>query len=254
MPKQSKSQLSIGDQIDRDSYKPAYIQLADILRTKIGNGQFRPGEQLPSEAELRTQYQVSQMTVRKGVGLLQKQGLVDTAQGKGSFVRPLKLEMFSFQLTELQAIFRDRERTSIKLLEVKLEYPDDKTAEKLSVPKDERVVYIRRLILRDQKPVLLHSEKLIYDPTRPLVESEMEVTSLDGLISGNGQTEFKKGELTISADVANADDARLLEVPYPSALFHLEHVFFDFNDRVVSWGQFLYRSDLYNFSTRVGLW
>jgi DNA-binding GntR family transcriptional regulator len=241
-------------QIDRDSYEPAYLQLSNILRQKIAEGRFRPGEQIPSESELRSFYKVSQMTVRRAIGLLQEQGLVSTAQGKGSFVKPIRLGMFSFQLEELQRLFADKKKATIRLLEVDMVFPDEATASKLSVAPNERVMTIRRLILRDSTPALLHHEKLIYDPTRPLVESEMEVTSLEGLFSGNGHTDFKKGQLTVRAALVNEEESRFLSVPVLSPAFRLEHLFFDFQDRAVSWGEFLCRGDLLAFSTRVGIW
>jgi GntR family transcriptional regulator len=242
------------DSINRDSYEPAYLQLANLLREKIADGHFRAGEKLPSESELRSQYDVSQMTVRRAIKILQEQGVVTSSQGKGTFVKPIKLEMFTFRLGELQKFFENKDQAAIKLLEVDLIYPDESIASKLSVSRDERVVFIRRLIYSGETPALLHNENLIYDPTRPLIESEMEVTSLEGLFTGTGQADFKKGELTVHAAVLNTEEERLLKVPPLSPAFRLEHVFYDFEDRVVSWGVFLCRGDLLNFSTRVGLW
>ena len=40
------------ESIDRDSYEPAYSQLANILRRSMAAGLLRPGDQLPSEAQL----------------------------------------------------------------------------------------------------------------------------------------------------------------------------------------------------------
>lgn len=243
-----------GDRIDRESRDPAYLQLSTLLRRKIASGEFLPGERLPSESELRRRYHLSQMTVRKAVNVLQEQGLVSTSQGKGTFVRSMKLGMCSFAMEEFSRLFSDKKRTTVKLLEVDLVFPDERTASKLSVPMENRVVYIRSLIFRDGAPALLRTENLVYDPKRPLVESEMEVTSLDGLFSGNGRTDFKKGELRVDTAVVAETEAELLGVPAMSPAFRLEHLFYDFADRVVSWGQFLCRGDLLSFSTRVGLW
>jgi DNA-binding GntR family transcriptional regulator len=242
------------DRIHRDARDPAYLQLSKLLRQKIGSGQILPGEQLPSESELRKQYSLSQMTVRRAINILQEQGVVTTSQGKGTFVRSMKLGMGSFPLEPLHDLFSDKKRVAIKLLEVDLVFADERTASRLSVSTEYRVVYIRSLICRDGAPALLHTENLVYDPTRPLVESEMGVTSLDGLFSGNGHTDFKKGELSVHAAVAGGAEAELLQVPVMSPAFRLEHLFYDFADRIVSWGQFLCRGDLLHFSTRVGLW
>ena len=79
------------NQIDRTSDEPAYAQLADIIRRQIGEGVFRPGEQLPSEAKLCQRFGISPMTVRRSINLLADQGVVNTAQGRGTFVKPLAL-------------------------------------------------------------------------------------------------------------------------------------------------------------------
>ena len=82
------------DSIDRTASEPAYAQLAFILRSQIASGMFRPGDQLPSEAQLCRRYDVSPMTVRRSINLLSDQGVVNTAQGRGTFVKPLQLGQF----------------------------------------------------------------------------------------------------------------------------------------------------------------
>jgi GntR family transcriptional regulator len=44
----------------------------------------------------------------------------------------------------------------------------------------------------------------------------------------------------------------VLEMPPGSAAFRLEHTFYDFADRPVSWGWFIFRSDLYRLTTHIG--
>ena len=68
----SKSTQSVPptEVIDRDSYEPAYAQLANILRRQVAAGLFRPGDQLPSEAMLCRSYQISPMTVRRTINML----------------------------------------------------------------------------------------------------------------------------------------------------------------------------------------
>jgi GntR family transcriptional regulator len=230
------------------------LQLSNILRQKIGSGEITPGQQLPSESELRRQYNLSPITVRKAINVLQEQGIVTTFQGKGTFVRPMKLGMGPFHSESFYQFFSDKKRLAIRFLRVAMAYPDEQTASKLCVSTEDRVVYIRSLIYRDGAPALLHTENLIYDPTRPLIESEMEVTSLDGLFSGNGQTDFRKGEMIVHTAIIGEEEAKLLQVPAASSGFRMEHLFYDFSDRIVSWGHFLSRGDLLSFSTKVGLW
>src|SRR5688500_20171323 len=56
------------------------------LKDKILSGDLAPGTKLPSEAELVEEYAVSRTVVREAVSRLQAEGLVETFQGRGSFV------------------------------------------------------------------------------------------------------------------------------------------------------------------------
>lgn len=56
------------------------------LKDKILRGELAPGAKLPSEAELIEEYAVSRTVVREAVSRLQAEGLVETFQGRGSFV------------------------------------------------------------------------------------------------------------------------------------------------------------------------
>src|SRR3984893_7442574 len=65
---------------------PVYRLLADDLRKKIESGELGHGTQLPTELELREQYDASRNTVRDAVKLLLTRGLVETRPGQGTFV------------------------------------------------------------------------------------------------------------------------------------------------------------------------
>jgi GntR family transcriptional regulator len=67
---------------------PAYLQVADDLRTQIRTGVLEPGAQLPSMTQLRQRYGVSNTVVRDALNELRHDGLVVGQQGKGVFVQP----------------------------------------------------------------------------------------------------------------------------------------------------------------------
>lgn len=243
----------LGWAIDRTSYVPAYAQLAQILRAQIAAGLFRPGDRLPSESQLCERYQVSPMTVRRAINLLVDQGLVVAEQGRGTFVRPLNLETVSFSLEDFRRLFRDPARTSVRLLEARIASATDRIARKLRVRLGQRTIFLRRLILQQERPVILHKEYLIYDPKRPIVEAELEVTSLHGLLSGQSISTLKRGELAIEATTLTDEEARLLESRVGTPAFRLEHIFYDFDDRPVSWGWFICPGDRLRFTAVVGI-
>jgi GntR family transcriptional regulator len=239
--------------IDKQSHEPAYLQLVNILRHNVAIGVLRPGDQLPSESQLTDRYGVSPMTVRRAINLLADQGVVVAEQGRGTFVKPVAMGAASFQLAELQTLLSDPDHTSVRLLETHIVTASERIARKLAIPIGQRTIYIRRLLRMDNEPVLYHREYLIYDPTRPIVESEMEVTALQRLFSGAGETILKRGDLSVEATILTDEEARLLCAPQPLAAFCLEHLFYDFDDKPISWGWFIGRADRLRFTTRVGV-
>ena len=253
MPKRNDDDLEVETGIDRTAKEPAYAQLAGILRQQIASGKFRPGDQLPSEAQLCRLYNISPMTVRRSINLLADQGVISTAQGRGTFVKPLELSTAHFDLTELQNLFSDETATEVRLLEARIAAADERIADKLCVAADQRVVYIRRLLTRNKKTFCYHRAYLVYDPRRPIVESEMDVTSLHGLFTNSNNSLLKYGELSISATMMNDEEARVLEMPLPAAAFYLGHLFFDYENKPISWGWFIFRSDQLRFTTSVGI-
>jgi GntR family transcriptional regulator len=63
-----------------------YRRIAEDVRQKIESGELGPGAQLPTEVEIRDQYDASRNTVRDAVKTLQGLGLVETRPGQGTFV------------------------------------------------------------------------------------------------------------------------------------------------------------------------
>ncbi|WP_030450904.1 GntR family transcriptional regulator [Herbidospora cretacea] len=64
-----------------------YQQVAAELRKAIYSGEFRPGDQIPTETELMDGHQVSRNTVRLALGELENEGLILRMRRRGTFVR-----------------------------------------------------------------------------------------------------------------------------------------------------------------------
>lgn len=63
-----------------------YTQIADRLRERIRSGEFAPGQVLPSEAELCREFGVARNTVRRGLMILEEEGLLITIPAKGRVI------------------------------------------------------------------------------------------------------------------------------------------------------------------------
>lgn len=64
----------------------AYSLMAKDISASIHSGALKPGDRLPSEAELAEKYEISMTSVRRGIGILVSQGLVACKHGSGTYV------------------------------------------------------------------------------------------------------------------------------------------------------------------------
>jgi DNA-binding GntR family transcriptional regulator len=238
--------------IDRGSFEPPYAQLARTIRERIGRGQYRPGDRLPSETELCDAFKVSPMTVRRAVAELVREDIVLTEHGRGTFVKPPQLAAATFDLSDLMRYLASPD-VEAQILEARIVTAGPRVAEKLAVTEDARVISIKRLLLRSDEPVFFHREYLVFDPARPLVEAELATTALRDLFSGASGSDLKYGKLTLHASALTEPEAAQLGDAPGTLAWVLEHLFFDFDDQPESWGRFVGRADRLSFTTTVGI-
>lgn len=142
---------------------PMYQQIADALREQIADGRLASEAKLPTEAELRAEYDVSRETVRKALGVLVNEGLVISARPQGHFVRkrqpmvfrpqaefrkrPYSPEMDAF-MTEYSAEGREPRQE----IEVAIVEPPEEVAKRLQVEAGELVAVRKRVRYLDGEP------------------------------------------------------------------------------------------------------
>jgi GntR family transcriptional regulator len=72
--------------VDFESSVPIYIQIEDSIHSLIAAGQLQPGEQLPTIRELASDVRVNLNTVARAYFELDKEGVISTQRGRGTFV------------------------------------------------------------------------------------------------------------------------------------------------------------------------
>ena len=63
-----------------------YQNLINYIQEQITDGQLGPGEKVPSENQLAERFHISRQTVRKAIGTLEEEGLVQRIRGSGTYV------------------------------------------------------------------------------------------------------------------------------------------------------------------------
>ena len=66
---------------------PIYRQIVRQVIEAVASGSLAPGERLPSLRALAKKLVVAPLTVKKAYDVLESEGLIETRQGQGTFVR-----------------------------------------------------------------------------------------------------------------------------------------------------------------------
>jgi GntR family transcriptional regulator len=72
--------------IDSESRMPIYAQIVEQIKAQIAAGQLTPGDQLPTIRQLATDLRINFNTVVRAYLDLEREGLISTQRGRGTFV------------------------------------------------------------------------------------------------------------------------------------------------------------------------
>ncbi len=72
--------------LDKRSSVPLYAQLKELLSERIENGEYAPGQKIPTELALCSELELSRPTVRQAIAELVAEGLLIILKGKGTYV------------------------------------------------------------------------------------------------------------------------------------------------------------------------
>ncbi|MFC8501733.1 GntR family transcriptional regulator [Pedococcus sp. NPDC057267] len=131
---------------------PKYHRIADDLRSQIRQGQLAPGDRLPSETATAAKHGTTVPTVRQAMAVLRAEGLVESRQGIGTFVR--KTEKLQRRSRNRYGAARGRDgllnnRFRHKIVFAGLQKVPDYVAEALGVNRGRAAVVRRRHLFDD---------------------------------------------------------------------------------------------------------
>lgn len=92
--------------LDMESPEPIYLQIMDSIKHLVATGELKPGEQLPTVRQLATDLRINPNTVARAYLELDREGVISTQQGRGTFVseRPDQNHLARLQRERLQHI------------------------------------------------------------------------------------------------------------------------------------------------------
>jgi GntR family transcriptional regulator len=216
-------------------FAPLYRQIKQLIVTSLEQGEWRPGELIPSEMELAARFQVSQGTVRKAVDELAAENLLVRRQGKGTFVATHHEPRAQYRFLRLQSDSGSDVPATSRFLECKRQRAAAEVAALLELKSGDPVVFVRRLLTFDGAPTVLDDIWLPGQTFKGLTAERL--AEYHGPLYGLFETEFGtrmiRAEERIRAVAAEEPTARLLDVDAGTPLLLVERVSYTYGDRPV---------------------
>ena len=227
---------------------PLYHQVYTILREQLMEGRFTPDKALPGELDLAEKFQVSRVTMRRALDELVREGLISRARGRGSFARvqpgggPLSGDA-SGLLDNLVSMGLKTRVTVVSMDNVAA--PDDVAAH-LGVAAGAPVLKAVRIRSVDAGPIALLTTFVPEALARTFTSKALGQKPMLTLIEEAGIA-VARAEQAMSARLADATSAPLLEVGFGAPLIAVTRVVYDAKGRPVQLLRGLYRPDRYEY-------
>lgn len=231
---------------------PRYQQIVRHLGAAIRSGELPVDTQLPPERILADLANVSRVTVRKAVGSLADEGLVEQRHGAGTFVRPLaaKLEQSLSSLVSFTENLRLRGQTpSSSILERGLFMPSRDEFLILGLSPSARVARLKRLRSADNIPIAIETSTL---PADILPDPNEVQVSLYEVLRAYDRAPVRAIQ-RVTASNLKPEDADILGMQVGDAVLNIERRAFLTHGRPIELTTGLYRSDIYDFVSELKL-
>ncbi|NIM94021.1 MAG: UTRA domain-containing protein [Anaerolineales bacterium] len=235
--------------VDKNSFEPLYAQIQKALETRIRSGELAPGDQIPSEQELATFYDVSRMTARKAIERMVAKGLLFRQQGKGTFVAEEVVAYgFSTMLSFSRTLQARGYTVDTKILRQDVIPCPPDVQERLKLNPDDEVIIIRRLRHVGGEPVAIHTSYLDYRIYAPVLDADLSTESLLRVIEEECGVHVTFSRDTVQAAQVSLEDSLLLGCPEGCPVLELEGVAYDDKGEPTRFTHSIYRGDRFRLS------
>ena len=234
--------------LEKDSPIPLYHQVMEILEEKIATGEWRDGDRLPTESELASQFNISNITVKRAVLELVDKGLLYRQRGKGTFVAPQIKEGDTYKLLT----FGSEAEYPHKTIEFSIQEAGKQVSKLLNIKEKDSIVKVLRLKMEDDKPIGVEytylNHQLCPSITQTMIENQLfyNVLKMQNIRLGKAKIHF-------SAIFASEEEARLLEVEKGTPLISVKRITTTESREMIEYSTFIMRQDHAHYFIEVSL-
>ncbi|MBL4631820.1 MAG: GntR family transcriptional regulator [Paraglaciecola sp.] len=234
------------------AFQPLYKQVEEHVTQLIVEQRWKPGEMLPNEFQLASEFSVSQGTVRKALNSLTAAQILTRKQGIGTFVSEHTGHHSLYRFFPLIADGKSPELPKAELISVETHLATKQVAQALELePKTKVIVLSRRRILNNEFCIA----ETIYLPYKyfSILEKKPEVPHT---LYHFYQTQFnltvRNTRDSIKAVLATKKDAEMLDINEGEPLLEVTRVTHSLDNKAIEFRLSRCRSDNYHYLVELG--
>ena len=229
-----------------------YAKIEETIATEIAQGDYRPGDQLPTEDELLQRFQVSRITVRRAIQNLVGRGLLEIRRGLGTFVLEPRIEA---ELTKLTGFVEDMHaagrKATARVVSQRVVTASARVAERLQLTTGTRVMRIERVRLADGVPISFDETYLPLLLGKQIVRKDLRLHPIFTLLEEEYGVPLVEAEYKLEAVIATDAIADALQISVGSPIFQIERTSMTTGNQPVDYEVLSYRGDLVHFVTKL---
>lgn len=229
-----------------------YLQLYNDLKIAISSGQLNPGEKLPTEVDLREQYNISRDTVRRALAKLENEGFIIRKPPRGTFVKQNKSD---YELTELSSFSEQMKARGIspssELDSIELSALESSEIKAfLSLADDDKCYIISRIRLGDGVPMAYEKTYVPYRLCPDIQKYIDNTSSLFEIYQNVYNLTLNYGTINLESIIAPNFVQKKLVLPNYSPILLMKCLTFQENNEPLYYVECYYIGDKYYFSTK----
>src|SRR5215469_1095983 len=229
-----------------------YAKVEEALATEIAQGEYRPGDQLPTEDALLERFQVSRITVRRAIHNLVRRDLLEIRRGLGTFVLSPRIEA---ELTKLTGFVEDMHavgrKATARVVSHGVVAASARVAERLQLTKGMKVMQIKRVRLANDTPISFDETFLPLGLGKQIVRNDLRRRPIFTLLEEQYGVPLVEADYELEAVTASETVANALQVRIGSPIFQIERTSMTSGNKPVDYEVLSYRGDLVRFVTRL---
>ena len=189
-------------------------EISETLERRIQAREFTPGDKLPTEEQLSRHFMVNRHTVRRALSYLQDKGIVESTQGRGSFVRRPSAPMRLQKRPRFTDNVRERGRSPrTEILNLLVRPADSVIAGQLGLKAGQPVIYLERRRFIDDEPTGLSQHHFSRDRFPTFIEMYRSRGTITQTLTDSGVPDYTRRRTSISARLPTALEADQLSIP-----------------------------------------